>query len=81
MATKKNINGLANHAASVIIRQIGEKHFMQPPENAFTVIDMMREFPHIGENGIRGKLDKLVNAGELKSGMFGRSKFYWKAQR
>lgn len=79
MATKKNTIGLANNAASLIIREIGEKHFRQPPDGAFTVNDMMRYYPTCGEGKVRTRLDKLVDAGELKAGRFGFKKFYWKA--
>lgn len=79
MATKKNTIGLANNAASLIIREIGEKHFRQPPDGAFTVNDMMRHYPTCGEGKVRTRLDKLVDAGELKAGRFGFKKFYWKA--
>ena len=62
-----------------IIREIGEKHFRQPPEGAFTVNDMMRHYPTCGEGKVRTRLDKLVDAGELKAGRFGFKKYYWKS--
>ena len=79
MAAKENGIGLANDAASLIIREIGEKHFRQPPDGAFTVNDMMRHYPTCGEGKVRTRLDKLVDAGELKAGRFGFKKFYWKS--
>lgn len=81
MATKKNINGLANHAASVIIREIGEKHFCEPPPGSFTLADVLAQYPNTGAEAVRNRLDKLVASGELRSGIFRRRKHYWRAAK
>lgn len=79
MGTKKNTIGLANDAASLIIREIGEKHFRQPPDGAFTTDDFLPHFPRVEKESVRRRLQKMVEAGQLKSGMFGKVKYYWRA--
>lgn len=78
MKEKKNIGRLANDAASAIIREIGEKHFREPPAGAFTLADVLSQYPNVGSEAVRKKLDKLVASGELKSGIFYRRKYYWR---
>lgn len=62
-----------------IIREIGEKHFRQPPDGAFTVNDMMRHYPDAGKEAVRGRLERMLTCGELSAGIFNRKKYYWKA--
>ncbi len=79
MAAKKDGIGMANNAASLIIREIGEKHFSNPPDGAFTSDDFLPHFPHVEKEAVRRRLQKMVEAGQLKSGMFGKVKYYWRA--
>ena len=81
MATKKNAIGLANDAASLIIKQIGDRYFTSPPAGSFTVLDVMKQYPLVCKEATRKRLDKIVYAGELRSGIFQRQKYYWKPEK
>lgn len=70
---------MANNAASLIIREIGEKHFRQPPDGAFTLSDMLAHYPNTGKEAVRGRLERMLAAGELRAGIFNRKKYYWRA--
>lgn len=81
MKEKKNIGRPANDAADAIIREIGEKHFREPPAGAFTIFDVARQFAGVGEHIIRARLNQEVKRGMLQSGRFGYKRFYWRAAK
>ncbi len=81
MPAKKNVARLANDAASAIIREITEKHFVKPPEGSFTVREFISANEYaIGLGRARNKLDKLVAGGVLKALRVGKDKYYWRAK-
>ncbi len=65
--------------ADAIIREIGERHFSNPPDGSFALSDMMAHYPNAGKEAIRGRLERMLAAGELRAGIFNRKKYYWRA--